>query len=129
MLRQTCAVLLRRRTCALRPFATKPDLTLVADRDGIRTITMNNPAKYNGWTDPMLRSWMGRFADAAADDGRNASIGGLVEFASEADYRAYAKDPAHVAVIKDYILPHMAEGGRAALQTADHIMVHGSYRL
>ena len=53
MLRQTCSVLLRRRASALRPFATKPDLTLVEDRDGIRTITMNNPAKYNGWTDPM----------------------------------------------------------------------------
>ena len=48
MLRQTCSVLLRRRTSALRAFATKPDLTLVEDRDGIRTITMNNPAKYNG---------------------------------------------------------------------------------
>ena len=56
MLRQTCAVLLRRRAGALRPFATKPDLTLVEDRDGIRTVTMNNPTKYNGWTDPMLRS-------------------------------------------------------------------------
>ena len=74
MLRQTCSVLLRRRTSALRAFATKPDLTLVEDRDGIRTITMNNPAKYNGWTDPMLRSWMGRFADAAADDGVKALI-------------------------------------------------------
>ena len=74
MLRQTCSVLLRRRVSALRPFATKPDLTLVEDRDGIRTITMNNPAKYNGWTDPMLRSWMGRFADAAADDSVEALI-------------------------------------------------------
>ena len=74
MLRQTCSVLLRRRTSALRAFATKPDLTLVEDRDGIRTITMNNPAKYNGWTDPMLRSWMGRFADAATDDSVKALI-------------------------------------------------------
>ena len=35
---------------------------------------MNNPAKYNGWTDPMLRSWMGRFADAATDDSVKALI-------------------------------------------------------
>ena len=60
----------------------------------------------------ILRIEVGRQV-ASLDDGRNASIGGLVEFASEDDYRAYAKDPAHVAVIKDYILPHMAEGGRA----------------
>ena len=71
---ETGSVLLRRRTSALRAFATKPDLTLVEDRDGIRTITMNNPAKYNGWTDPMLRSWMGRFADAATDDSVKALI-------------------------------------------------------
>ena len=74
MLRPTCAVLLRRRAIPWRPFATTPDLTLAADRDGIRTVTMNNPAKYNGWTDPMLRSWMGRFADAAADDSVKAVI-------------------------------------------------------
>ena len=61
----------------------------------------------------ILRIEVGRQV-ASLDDGRNASIGGLVEFASEDDYRAYAKDPAHIAVIKDYILPHMAEGGRAA---------------
>ena len=65
----------------------------------------------------ILRIEVGRQV-ASIDDGRNASIGGLVEFASEDDYRAYAKDPAHVAVIKDYILPHMVEGGRAALQTS-----------
>ena len=65
----------------------------------------------------ILRIEVGRQL-ASLDDGRNASIGGLVEFASEDDYRAYAKDPAHIAVIKDYILPHMAEGGRAALQTS-----------
>ena len=65
----------------------------------------------------ILRIEVGRQL-ASLDDGRNASIGGLVEFASEGDYRAYAKDPAHIAVIKDYILPHMAAGGRAALQTS-----------
>ena len=65
----------------------------------------------------ILRIEVGRQV-ASLDDGRNASIGGLVEFASEGDYRAYAKDPAHIAVIKDYILPHMVAGGRAALQTS-----------
>ncbi len=65
----------------------------------------------------ILRMEVGRQV-ASLDDGRNASIGGLVEFASEDDYRAYAKDPAHVAVIKDHILPHMVDGGRAALQTS-----------
>ena len=65
----------------------------------------------------ILRIEVGRQV-ASLDDGRNASIGGLVEFASEDDYRAYAKHEAHIAVIKDYILPHMVEGGRAALQTS-----------
>ena len=65
----------------------------------------------------ILRIEVGRQV-ASLDDGRNASIGGLVEFASEDDYKAYAKHEAHMAVIKDYILPHMAEGGRAALQTS-----------
>ena len=65
----------------------------------------------------ILRIEVGRQL-ARLDDGRNASIGGLVEFASEDDYKAYAKHEAHMAVIKDYILPHMAEGGRAALQTS-----------
>ena len=65
----------------------------------------------------ILRIEVGRQV-ASLDDGRNASIGGLVEFASEGDYRAYAKHEAHIAVIKDYILPHMVAGGRAALQTS-----------
>ena len=65
----------------------------------------------------ILRIEVGRQV-ASLDDGRNASIGGLVEFASEGDYRAYAKHEAHVAVIRDYILPHMVDGGRTALQTS-----------
>ena len=65
----------------------------------------------------ILRIEVGRQV-ASLDDGRNASIGGLVEFASEGDYKAYAKHEAHIAVIKDHILPHMVAGGRAALQTS-----------
>ena len=64
MLRHTC-LLLRRR--ALRPLSTNRDLTLVDQKEGIRTVTLNNPSKYNGWTDPMLRSMMGRFEEATHD--------------------------------------------------------------
>lgn len=65
----------------------------------------------------ILRLEVGRQL-ASLDDGRNASIGGLVEFASESDYAAYATHAAHVAAIKDFILPHMVDGGRAAMQIA-----------
>ena len=71
MLRHTC-LLLRRR--ALRPLSTNRDLTLVEQKEGIRTVTLNNPSKYNGWTDPMLRSMMGRFEDATHDEECKALI-------------------------------------------------------
>ena len=54
--------------------------------------------------------------NSAVDDGRNATLGGIVEFASEADYMAYAKDPAHLRVITEHIKPHIAPNGRTALQ-------------
>ena len=63
----------------------------------------------------ILRMEIGR-QHAAVDDGRNVALGGVVEFADDADYEAYAKDDAHLAVIKELILPYIAEGGRTALQ-------------
>lgn len=63
----------------------------------------------------ILRMEIGR-QHAAVDDGRNVALGGVVEFAADADYEAYAKDDAHLAVIKELILPYIAEGGRTALQ-------------
>ena len=54
--------------------------------------------------------------NSAVDDGRNATLGGIVEFASEADYMAYAKDPAHLRVTTEHIKPHIAPNGRTALQ-------------
>ena len=65
----------------------------------------------------ILRLEVGRQL-SSLDDGRNASIGGLVEFASESEYAAYATHAAHVAAIKDFILPHMVDGGRTAMQIA-----------
>mmetsp|Transcript_6762 Transcript_6762/g.19954 ORF Transcript_6762/g.19954 Transcript_6762/m.19954 type:complete len:142 (+) Transcript_6762:120-545(+) len=55
---------------------------------------------------------------ASVDDGRNVSLGGIVDFASEDDYKAYAKDPVHLGVLKEFVIPHLAPGGRTALQTA-----------
>jgi hypothetical protein len=55
---------------------------------------------------------------AAVDDGRNVTLGGVVDFACEADYQIYAKHAAHVAVIKKHVLPHLSPGGRTALQMA-----------
>ena len=65
----------------------------------------------------ILRMEIGR-QRAAVDDGRNVTLGGVVEFATDADYVAYAKDEAHLGVIREYILPHIAAGGRTALQYA-----------
>ena len=42
--------------------------------EGIRTVTLNNPTKYNGWTAAMLMSVHGQFVDAAADEGVRAVI-------------------------------------------------------
>ena len=53
---------------------------------------------------------------AAIDDGRNVTLGGVVDFSCELDYQIYAKHAAHIAVIKEHILPHLAPGGRTAFQ-------------
>ena len=45
-------------------------------------------------------------------------LGGIVDFASEDDYKAYAKDPVHLGVLKEFVIPHLFVGGRTALQTA-----------
>ena len=53
--------------------APKESLTLSSLEDGVTTITMNNPAKYNGWTQPMMASLHASLA-AAADDGATRAV-------------------------------------------------------
>ena len=53
--------------------APKEPLTLSSLEDGVTTITMNNPAKYNGWTQPMMASLHASLA-AAADDGATRAV-------------------------------------------------------
>lgn len=44
------------------------DLLLSADRNGVRTLTMNNPRRLNGWTAEMMTALRDGFAAAEADD-------------------------------------------------------------
>lgn len=46
----------------------RDDLVLVADDDGVRTITLNDPKRLNGWTQPMMAAMRGALGDAAADE-------------------------------------------------------------
>ena len=47
--------------------ATKAPLVLSSDKNGVRTLTMNDPAKLNGWTKPMMTTLFDAFNAAAAD--------------------------------------------------------------
>ena len=65
------------RTLAAAAAAAKPPkepLTLSSLDDGVTTIVMNNPAKYNGWTKPMMESLHASLAAAAADDATRAVV-------------------------------------------------------
>ncbi|KAH8050350.1 enoyl-CoA delta-isomerase 2 [Aureococcus anophagefferens] len=72
---RAAATSLGRRPAALRRLSTtKEPLTLASDRDGVRTVTLNNPSKYNGWNQAMLLSVHTQFVDAAQDDAVKAVI-------------------------------------------------------
>ena len=47
--------------------ATKAPLVLTSDKNGVRTLTMNDPAKLNGWTKPMMVALFDAFKAAATD--------------------------------------------------------------
>jgi len=44
------------------------DLILSADLNGVRTLTMNNPKRLNGWTQGMMSALKKEFKNAATDD-------------------------------------------------------------
>ncbi|MEM6989991.1 MAG: enoyl-CoA hydratase/isomerase family protein [Myxococcota bacterium] len=50
------------------------DLVLRETRDGITTLTMNNPRRLNGWTLEMLEALLGAMASAASDETTQAII-------------------------------------------------------
>lgn len=52
----------------------RDDLILSSTRDGVTTLTMNNPARLNGWTAPMMDALKANLAQAADDDGCEALI-------------------------------------------------------
>ena len=50
------------------------DLILCTTDEGVRTLTMNRPARLNGWTFEMMQALRQAFSDAAADSGVKALI-------------------------------------------------------
>ena len=50
------------------------DLMLQSDRNGVRTLTMNNPKRLNGWTQPMMAALKSALKAADADDSVKALI-------------------------------------------------------
>jgi enoyl-CoA hydratase/carnithine racemase len=50
------------------------DLLLSDTRDGVTTLTMNDPKRLNGWTAPMMEALKAGFAQAAADPETKALI-------------------------------------------------------
>lgn len=50
------------------------ELVIVDRHDGVTTLTMNNPAKLNAWTMPMLEALRDAFDEAASDDAIGAVI-------------------------------------------------------
>ena len=74
MLRAAVTSLGRRPAARRLLSTTKEPLTLASDRDGVRTVTLNNPSKYNGWNQAMLLSVHTQFVDAAQDDAVKAVI-------------------------------------------------------
>ena len=54
--------------------AGKRELILTQKQDGITTLTMNNPARLNGWTQGMMDALKQGLKDAAADDGTRVLV-------------------------------------------------------
>lgn len=54
--------------------APPEDLLLVATKNHVTTITMNDPRRLNGWTDGMMRALSAAMGRAAADDDTRALI-------------------------------------------------------
>ena len=55
--------------------------------------------------------------DNEITDSRSSTVGGIVDFASVADYQVYAQHPKHLELIQNLVLPFIADGGRCGLQT------------
>lgn len=52
----------------------REDLVLIETKNRVRTLTMNNPRRLNGWTLPMQRALGAALDSAAADDGVGALV-------------------------------------------------------
>ena len=53
---------------------TPKDILLYSNKNGVTTLTMNQPKKLNGWTGPMMLALKDAFTRAAADDNTKVAI-------------------------------------------------------
>lgn len=75
MLKRAVGIGARRRDCARRwATSSTANIVVVEDKNGVRTLRMNDPRRLNAWTRPMLTSLFQRMRDAAADDGVRAVL-------------------------------------------------------
>ena len=52
----------------------KSDLVLYSNKNGVTVMTMNNPKKLNGWTEPMILAVRDAFHKAANDKDTKVAI-------------------------------------------------------
>ncbi|MEL6341707.1 MAG: enoyl-CoA hydratase/isomerase family protein [Myxococcota bacterium] len=79
-------------------------LLLTTTRDGVTTLTMNMPARLNGWTAKMMMALRGGLGQAAADDATKVVIltGADPYYCAGVNLGAAFK-PAHPRTLRDYI--------------------------
>ena len=66
-MRCAAGVVRLRRCFSTSAGTTREPLVLTCDKNRVRTLTMNNPQKLNGWTEPMLLALKRALEDAASD--------------------------------------------------------------
>merc|ERR1719373_350604 len=95
-------------------FKLKEDATEEQKQDMIKEL--RGMAEAEGLKDIIKAITVGEDLGIPHPAGPNAAVAAMVDFASQADYEAYAGHPAHQAVIANFIKPIMAPGSRNAIQ-------------
>jgi peroxisomal 3,2-trans-enoyl-CoA isomerase len=82
----------------------KAPLVLRSDSKGVRTLTMNNPRRFNAWTQPMLEALFAEFTAAAEDEATKVVVltGAGKYYCAGVDLAAILK-PMHPQTLHDLI--------------------------
>jgi len=82
-------------------------LLLCTVRDGVATLTMNNPARLNGWTGPMMNALKAALAEAGADPAVKAVVlTGAGDYYSAGVNLGAAIQPQHPKKLHRFIVEH-----------------------